>query len=299
MHKKPPFLLIGLFFLTLIVMLWWGFAFLTLPNSAPEWVNRARIVCFSLSDNGLPQAYGWMLLIGAPLMMISALLIAWGEEWGESKKYVRENRSFIAIILLLLLALMSESYFIGKKITIALRSNSSAINQDIKEDLSNYPRLRQTPPEFNLIDETGKSATIARARGQVLYITFAFAHCKAICPLLAEHLKKVHEAIGSEKSTVYIISLDPWRDTVGALAEMHKSWNLPPSMHVLSGTPEEVNKVLDSFKVPRARDEKTGDVAHPALVNIVSPEGELSYVFNGASPSLLIRAGKSLLTKSK
>lgn len=296
MRNKPPFLLMGLFFMALTVMLWWGFAFLPLPDVAPEWVNRARTVCFALADNGLPQHYGWMLLIGTPLMMLAALVIGWGEDWQNTKNFIGQHKAVLRLIFLVAILLMIESHLIGKKITAALRFHpTNNFMNESRENLANYPRLKQTPPELNLYDETGKKITLAMARGKVLFLTFAFAHCKAICPMLAENLKKVHEAIGSDKSTVYIISLDPWRDTVGSLSDMHTAWHLPPTMHVLSGTPEEVNKVLDAFKVPRARDDKTGEVVHPALVDVINPEGELSYIFNGASSSLLTQAGKGLM----
>jgi len=296
MKFKPPFLLLGYFFLLITLMLWWGFAFLPLPDSAPAWVEQARWVCFGLGDNGLPQGYGWMMLIGAPVMMLTALGIGWGHEWNQGKQYFRQNKIAIVLAVLLIVSFMTESHFIGKKITAALRSQIPQTTAgEFRENLSSYPRLSQPVPQFALYDESGKAITPDSAAGRVLYITFAFAHCKAICPLLAENLKRVHEAVGTDKSTVYIISLDPWRDTVGSLADMHRQWNLPTSMHVLSGSPEEVNKVLDAFQVPRSRDEKTGEVVHPALIDVVDPQGQLSYVFNGASQSLLIKAGESLL----
>ena len=76
---------------------------------------------------------------------------------------------------------------------------------------------------------------------------------------------------------------------------MHQQWNLPSTMHVMSGSVEEVSRVLDAFKIPRSRDEKTGEVVHPALVYVIDPNGKMAYVFNGATAALLIQAGKELL----
>lgn len=295
MNRKPPFFIFGFLIITVTVMLWWGFAFLPLPDSAPTWVEQARWVCFGLRDNGLPQNYGWMMLIGAPLMMISALWIGWGNEWDQGKIYLRQNKSAFITAILLLVVLVAESHFVGKKITAALRLQSLGVQTDSPDQLKNYSRLAQTPPALHLYDKNGQLVTLEMAKGKVLYVTFAFAHCKAVCPTLVEKLKRVHEEVGHEKSAVYIISLDPWRDTIAALADMHKEWNLPETMHVLSGSPDEVNRVLDAFNIPRSRDEKTGEVVHPALVDVIDPEGRLSYIFNGASQKLLIEAGKELL----
>src|SRR5689334_4976860 len=92
MRQKPPFLFLSIFFLILTTMMWWGFAFLPLPDQTPKWVDQARVVCFGLAENGLPQSYGWLLLIGAPLLMLSAIWISWGHEWKEVTDYLKKNR---------------------------------------------------------------------------------------------------------------------------------------------------------------------------------------------------------------
>ena len=295
MTKKPPFLLPSFLFLIVTTMLWWGFAFLPLPDKAPPWVTQARVVCFGLSENGLPQNYGWLLLIGAPLMMMAAVWVLWGHELKEVKNYLKAKKRVAFLSSFVLLLFFAEAYLIEQRISVALGGVfRSETLDEAKSDLSVYPRFDQMAPELELANQAGQKMNLKSEKGKVVYVTFAFAHCQAICPTLANTLKKVHQDLGPDQSTVFIISLDPWRDTVGALANMHQQWGLPPTMHVLSGSVEEVNRILDVYKVPRSRDEKTGEVVHPALVNVIDPQGRLAYVFNGASTELLVKAGREI-----
>ena len=55
---------------------------------------------------------------------------------------------------------------------------------------------------------------------------------------------------------------------------------MPDTFTLLSGEPEAVNKTVDQYGMARSRDDKTGDVAHPALVHVISPDGHIRYTLN-------------------
>ena len=54
-------------------------------------------------------------------------------------------------------------------------------------------------------------------------------------------------------------------------------------MHLLSGVPDSVERVLNAWRVPRARNEHTGDVSHPSVVYVVGPDGRIAYVVAGGA----------------
>ncbi len=55
---------------------------------------------------------------------------------------------------------------------------------------------------------------------------------------------------------------------------------------MLSGTPDAVERALNAWRVPRARNEKTGDIMHPSLVYVVSADGRIAYVVNGGADTI-------------
>ena len=54
---------------------WWALALWPAGDTTPEWVLRTREVCFGTTEDGLPNAGGWLLLIGQPLGMVGFLAI--------------------------------------------------------------------------------------------------------------------------------------------------------------------------------------------------------------------------------
>ena len=68
--------LAGLFAITVA---WWALALWPSPGAPPQWLLRARAVCFNAGPNGLPDASGWMLLIGQPIGMFAVLMVFAGD----------------------------------------------------------------------------------------------------------------------------------------------------------------------------------------------------------------------------
>ena len=59
---------------------WWALALWPVGPATPEWFLRTREVCFGIHPDGLPDAGGWILLIGQPLGMIALLAVVWPAE---------------------------------------------------------------------------------------------------------------------------------------------------------------------------------------------------------------------------
>ncbi len=63
-----------------ITAAWWALAFYPAGASDPEWLARTRSACFGSANGGLPDAGGWLLLIGEPIGMVGVLFAVWGRE---------------------------------------------------------------------------------------------------------------------------------------------------------------------------------------------------------------------------
>jgi len=98
-----------------------------------------------------------------------------------------------------------------------------------------------------------------------------------------------------DKVKVMVITLDPWRDTPGALPGLAKSWDFPDNAHLLSGDVDDVNNALDRYNVARGRDNKDGQITHPPLVYIVDDEGNIAYTLNNPSTRWLAEAAERII----
>jgi hypothetical protein len=57
---------------------WWALALWPVAGETPAWLLRARLVCFNAGESGLPDASGWLLLIGQPIGLLAVLMVVWG-----------------------------------------------------------------------------------------------------------------------------------------------------------------------------------------------------------------------------
>ena len=277
------------------VLLWWGFAFMPLPSTPPAWLTAARAACFGSAESGLPDLYGWMMLVLAPASFLVGIAVLWGRELGDSLRAVARSSLGACLFAVIAAALVTEGVWASAKIRAGLAV--AAWDEDPQDRLgrpATYPRQVVAAPDFSLVDQGGDTISLSRFRGTPVVVTFVFAHCQTMCPLLVQHIKQA--APGGPPSAVLLITLDPWRDTPSGLAGMARRWEVPSNFHVLSSANvADVLRVASAYQVPFERDEKTGDITHPGLVFLVDGLGRLAYTFNNPPPAW-IREGLDRLS---
>lgn len=277
-----------------ITVMWWSLAFAPLPVP-PEWLATARSVCFGTQANGLPEAWGWATLIASPLAMLGFLVGVWGEELKLAFSRLAEARVGVVVIAAIALVPSVGLAWVGGRVVEARRIDTSYELSTLPEELpAHYPRRTERAPELGLVDQHGTVLELDDLEGRPVFMTFAFAHCKTICPVVVETVKRAAAEARDLDPEVIVVTLDPWRDTPSSLPSLVEAWRLGemPRVRVLSGPVEEVLTVLDAWNMPHDRDPKTGDVAHPALVHVLGPDGSLAYTFNGPPASWVVEAGR-------
>lgn len=270
---------------------WWAFAFMPLPSDPPAWLTAARSACFGATDSGLPAASGWMLLVLAPAMSLTAILALWGSELTPSVLEVARSGPGRSLFAVLAIALLLEGAWVSVKLRTARRVASwdAAAPGGPAELPPDYPRRNAMAPDFALIDQHGQKISLGDLKGRPVVLTFVFAHCQALCPLVIETLKRA--VPGAAPSEVLMVTLDPWRDTVGSLPAIARQWEVLPNFHVLSSPRvDDVLAVVKAYDVPFERNLTSGDIVHPGLVFLIDAQGRLAYTFNNP-PMTWVREG--------
>ncbi|MDP6700487.1 MAG: SCO family protein [Candidatus Latescibacteria bacterium] len=296
-RESPPTLPVVLLLLwAAVTMALWALAFYRAPEVTPEWLLRAQAVCFGSGETGLPDTYGWMVLALGPLSFLAGLLVALGREvrWGlAAMAGTVGGKGLMAVVLMTLLI---EGVWVEGRIAegMAVASADHAF-APVEELPLDYPRTQRAAPSFSLVDQHGARVTPEGLRGQVVFLTFAFAHCKTVCPVILSNVLQASERFESSEFEVLVITLDPWRDTPRSLPTLASHWNLGDDAHVLSGPVDEVSAALDAYNVPGQRDLQTGDITHPALVYVLDRDGQIAYSFNNPNVEWLSEAARRLL----
>jgi len=262
---------------------WWALALWPVGADAPDWFLRTRDVCFGTRANTLPDIAGWLVLIGQPIGMIAVLIAIAGVDLRAGLALLTARVAgqlatgvVLATIVAGLAATVVRVRTAGVDVFATRSSNLAA----------QLTRINDAAPAVSLIDQSGRRLTLASFRGRPVLVTFAFGHCATVCPLVVADVLAAQRLIEDQPPAVLVITLDPWRDTPGRLPSIAESWNLTADAHLLSGSPDDVERALNAWRVPRTRNQKTGDIIHPRIVYVVGADGRISYVVSGGAETI-------------
>jgi protein SCO1 len=273
---------------------WWLLAFAPVDRP-PAWLDRARTVCFGTLPNGLPDTYGWLLLLLGPLSLLGFLVAAWGAPLRQAAARLARLKSGLALLAVLAAIAFGGAGAVVARVVVAHRQalafsvpgGANAARLD-----PGYARSFDVAPPIPLQDQHGKTIDLEAFRGRPVLLTFAYAHCLTICPTLVTTLQLAVRQMPRSSPAVLIVTLDPWRDTPSSLPALAASWRLEtiPDAHVLSGGVDEVLAVQQAYGIPMERDAKSGDIAHPSLIYVLDPQGRIAFRFLGPPPQWLVDA---------
>jgi protein SCO1/2 len=136
---------------------------------------------------------------------------------------------------------------------------------------------------FQLVDQSGATVTEKSLQGKPSIIFFGFTHCPDVCPTALFEMSEILRAMGKDADRVnaYFISVDPERDTSGAMKDYLSSFD--PHLKGLTGTPDQVAKVTADYRVyARKVPLKDGDYTmdHTALIYLMDRDGKFVSPFN-------------------
>jgi protein SCO1/2 len=263
--------LLALLAVLLVTAGFWALALWPLASGAPDWVARTREICFGSARDGLPHAGGWVLLVGEPAGMLLFLLAAWGYEVREGLTYLWQRWAGRVALGALILLVGAGA---GAASVRVAQARGAPFDPAAGRDpaLALVP-LRGAASELGLVDQRGDTVTVASLRGRPAVVAFVYAHCETVCPLM------VHDVLAAAagRAAPVLVTLDPWRDTPGRLPSIAAAWELPDDALLLSGDVDTVEFVLNRWRVPRVRNEVTGELIHPTVAYVLDAEGRMRY----------------------
>jgi len=258
---------------------WWTLALWPAGADSPGWLLRTREVCFGAAPSGLPNAGGWLLLIGQPLGMLFVLVGVWPAELRAGLARLLSRTAGQLAAGATAAAIVAGLAGVAVRVTGSDSEPFSAgRDRDIAAALT---RVHDTPPAFELVDHQGRQTTLETFRGRPLLVTFAYAHCETVCPAIVNDVLDAQARLTDRPTAVIVVTLDPWRDTPARLPAIAAAWDLPADARVVSGEPDLVERALNRWRIPRVRNERTGELSHPSLVYVLDPAGQIAYVLTG------------------
>lgn len=263
---RPGTAFTALLVIVLITAGWWALALWPVGSVEPEWLLRTRAACFGSAPGGLPDAGGWILLIGQPLGMLGVLLAVWGKALVTDLRRLRSNPWWHGALIVGPAMVLIVVTLTGRRVAVAagLGAAPSIAPAGV------LTRADTDVTTLELQDQHGRRRSLAEVGNGPTLLTFAFGHCTTVCPTIVQDLRRARANAARPDVPVVVLTLDPWRDTPGRLATLAAQWQLLPTDLVLSGSIAEVERALDVLGVTRRRDEATGDIAHVGMVALLN-----------------------------
>ncbi len=150
--------------------------------------------------------------------------------------------------------------------------------------------VRAAPP-LRLADSDGRTVDITDYRGRPVLVTFVYATCPDVCPLIMQNLRRVRRDAGplGRRMRVIAVSVDPKGDTPAVVRRFLRVQHLQGFVRYLVGTRAQLEPVWDAWQIARdvPRDQPEL-VEHSALIYGVTASGNLAtaYPVNFASDAV-------------
>ena len=275
--ERASLALMALLSIVAITAAWWALAFWPAGAAEPEWLSRTRAACFGSAPGGLPDAGGWVLLIGEPIGMFGVLAAVWGHTLRRDIERVRAARRWRLVAAGVVVATLVAAGSLGVLVEQAWARG----HQTVVRGPGVPMRLDLAPPATTLVDQHGARVSLADLHGRPALLTVAFGHCTTVCPMVVSDLRRARRTAGRADVQVVVVTLDPWRDTPDRLSSLAAHWDLDAGDLVLSGSVANVEQVLDALGVGRRRNEATGDIEHGGTVMLVGSRGRVEWRIDG------------------
>jgi protein SCO1/2 len=264
----------------LVTAAWWALALWPLGADAPGWVARTRWLCFGSPPHGLPNAGGWIALVGEPIAMTGLLLVVWGDA---VRSGLRALRASAAGRLALAAAVMLT---VGGVAAASVRVARATGGTPPDVTGAAAVRVDRPAPPLELPEQSGRPFSLALVRGRPVLVTFAFGHCETVCPVVVHDVREAARRAADRDPAIVVVSLDPWRDLPSRLPAIARAWELPDDAHVLTGSVDQVMAVLADWGMAISRDTTSGDITHPAVVYVIDRAGRIAFTAPGGAELL-------------
>jgi protein SCO1/2 len=129
---------------------------------------------------------------------------------------------------------------------------------------------------MSLIDQNGRTLTLAELRGQPVLVAMFYTSCDNVCPMIAWHLHRMEQAVSDAQRArlrVLLVSFDPARDTPEALRRFADAHRADPARWVVARTDASEVRDLAAVLGIRYRELEGGAFNHSSVITLLDADG--------------------------
>ncbi len=144
-------------------------------------------------------------------------------------------------------------------------------------DLSPVPPGALAAPDFHLVDQEGRPASLSQFRGKVVIWSLNDDQCTDLCALLAQDIVAAEADLGPAAEDVVFVSVNanpyfPDPANVKAWSVRNDLESFPNWVYV-TGSPAQLKDTWNAYHVTVQLDQKDRTVTHDAALEFIDPTG--------------------------
>jgi protein SCO1 len=144
-------------------------------------------------------------------------------------------------------------------------------------------------PEFQLLNQEGKTVTLKDLRGSIWVAAFVFTRCRGPCPIITTHMAKLSNILREgSRAKLVSITVDPDYDTPKVLSRYAGNFHADPKRWIfLTGPREKVEAlVVSGMYQAVVRGSQSGPIHSTQLV-LVDPHGQIRAIHDSTNPQVI------------
>ena len=129
-----------------------------------------------------------------------------------------------------------------------------------------------------LVDQRGARFELASRRGQPMLVSMFYGSCQMVCPMIFETVQATLKALPADQAAamrVLMVSFDPARDTVAALAQIAQARGCD-ARWTLARADEPTARALAAVLGIQYRRLESGEFNHSTVIEFVDREGRIA-----------------------
>lgn len=148
-----------------------------------------------------------------------------------------------------------------------------------------YSMPAKPAPPFRLVDQHGRSVSLASLHGRVVVLEAMDPKCTDLCPIVSQDFVDAARALGHRAARVVFvgINVNQYHARVAdvlAFSRLHGLERLR-NWHFLTGSTRQLRRIWQAYGIT-VEPNRSGDVIHSALMEFIDPAGRERWI---ASPA--------------
>lgn len=154
---------------------------------------------------------------------------------------------WLLALAVLVAALLGVGAYLATRTSSPAMAKSTAVSETAA---ATWGAGMQRAPAFALRDQNGAPVSLAALRGRPVIVTFIDPLCRDYCPIEAQHLSDVVQALPpAQKPAIVAVSVNVYGNARANLLLDARKWKLVPQWRWAVGSPAALGRVWKAFHI--------------------------------------------------